>query len=134
MELFYYCAIPIALALGIFFLWVFAKLIQNSERETKIEELSSKYLNTASTRTEEKVLLISALRTTPRGTADYEYLSNRLNLLDRIDKDATAKERRQLVDMETCIDERTQYELDNGINPYKTTKEPKRALKTRRVW
>jgi hypothetical protein len=118
-ELIQYLVIPAALLVGIFLLWLLALVIQNSERQNKISELESKYLCTSNNRTQEKVLLINALRTTPRCTADYEYLSNRLKLLDRIDKELSASERREIVNLETCIDEQTQYELDNGINPYK---------------
>ncbi len=131
---YFYCVIPLALALGVFFLWCLARLAQNNVRQDRVAELESKYHNAGNARSTEKILLIEALRCTPRGTADYEYLSNRLKLYDRIDKEVSAKERREIVDLETVIDDRTQYELDHGINPYKTNKEPRRVLKSRRVW
>lgn len=132
-PIFYYCVLPIALAVGLFLVWCFAALLQRAETDSKVKELESKYNTSGQNRTTEKVLLIQALRTTPKHTTDYEYLNNRFKAWERIDNELSAKERRELVNMETVIDDRTQYELDNGINPYATEKQPRRVLKNKLV-
>jgi len=132
--MFDWLVIPLFLLVGFFFLWIFFKIFTAGDaRQSAAEQYEQQMMNTQQARTNYKIGLLWQIKGTPesqRGLLWSEY-----NLLDAEDKALTRAEIKKLVDMETVLDDQTLYELENGINPYKTEKPVKRraALKARRA-
>jgi len=132
--MFEWLVIPLFLLVGFFFLWIFFKIFTAGEaRHSAAEMYEQQMMNTQQARTNYKIGLLWQIKGMPesqRGPLWSEY-----NLLDAEDKALTRAEIKKLVDMQTVIDDQTQWELDNGINPYKTEKRvgSRAALKARRA-
>lgn len=113
---------PALIVMAIYYAgYVFAYLMgwkPEMSRHEKYKELESDIYMRQMKRTQEKIALLSAMRKTP--VDQRECLWERFHTLDAKDKEFTRDERDQLVAASGfTIDEREQYELDNGINPYR---------------
>lgn len=117
MNIFLWLILPLALLIGLWFLWLFGTIIaKRSETQTLEQELWQKQGPRSA---ERERALMKAKR-----TGDWtEY-----NTLKAAHDEEFRRDIKTIVDQETVIDEQTQYELENGINPYKPSPAPSGKL------
>jgi hypothetical protein len=104
-------------------LWLIGRAMfgAGDNRHTKAEAYEARIANAQLARTAALQDLAWQIKATPenqRAALWDLYLQ-----LESQDKSETYTERQTLVSMQTVIDDRTQAELDAGINPYKTEKQ-----------
>ena len=134
MEAIYtFCGVGLLVVVGLLVFAAFAFVLRwQSEREERVQSLQSAHLSAGHARSMEKQDLLWRMR----GLSEEQCkpLWEEFHRLDKIDKQMSAAERNRIVNAQTVIDEQTQWELTNGINPYpKRTRAAKlRAAKVRR--
>jgi hypothetical protein len=133
MENLLWLVLPLALAVGFFFLWLFAKVLSIAsdagERQTKAEEYEAEISPRQLARTRYLENLLWHIKANPQSAELWQqYLT-----LEATEKELTRQERNTLVNMQTVIDDQTQYELDHGINPYADEQPEPRTSKRRNL-
>lgn len=100
IETFVYVALCIAIGIGFF--WIFGKVVSGNGRGSKYQQLESIFSTRQIERRDEKVKILQMIGgpECPDGTFSprQNYLWDKFNQLDRIDKQLTESERWQLVD------------------------------------
>lgn len=114
-------------------LWLVGRALAGARGEQTWGEskFAAKVVSDQMARTAELQNLAWQIKAAPEG--ECASLWRHYLTLEATHNEMTALERKTLVGMQTVIDDRTQWELDNSINPYDVPAEPRRVLKPGRA-